>query len=387
MSTSKTIRACFLSHMFPNSLDPFSAPFMLERAKALSLMVDINIVAPVPFFPFLKSNLPPVKENFKGIQVYHPRYLALPMHLWAIRWVTYLKALAKIPQSFFINCNILHIEWIYPDAYAAVRLSRKYGIKTVGIVHGNEAIEYYGPRRYKRKYIEAFAALDKIIVVSNDLKNKLINEYSVKPEKIEVILNGVDVEKFFVVNKENARAKLGIPMNTSIGVCVARLSAEKNLDILIKAVAKLRGKSPDIYIVGDGPLKKELSDLINHYGVSDKVTLVGSVPHEKVALWLGACDFFCLPSQREGCPVVIHEALACGRPVISTTVGAIPDLVCKEDYGLLCPPYDVDALAHLIEQAVDRTWDAGKISSYGRQFTWEKMARETVAIYNSLLHN
>ena len=371
--------------MFPNICSPLFAPFMAERVRALATVTDIRVVAPVAYFPLFKSNLPPLKEDYKGLQVCHPRYLALPIHLWAIRWVTYLKALTKIPQSFFTHCDIIHIEWIYPDAYAAVRLAQKYGIKTVGVVHGNEAIEYYGPRSYRKKYIKTFAALDKIIVVSNDLKNKLIHEYDVTAEKVAVILNGVDVEKFTVIYRKTARKKLGLPLDDSIGVCVARLSEEKNLDILIQAVAKLRDKASDIYIVGDGPLRKKLTEQINFYGLTDKVTLVGSVPHEKVSLWLGACDFFCLPSQREGCPVVIHEALACGRPVISTTVGAIPDLVCKDDYGLLCPPSDVDALADLLEKVVVRPWNTDKISEYGRQFTWMKVAEQTVKVFHEVL--
>ena len=371
--------------MFPNSIHPMNTPFMPERVKAISAFVDIDIIAPVSYFPLLRSKLPPQNEIFKGLRLYHPRYLALPRQLWGFRWIPYMKMLNVSSLYMTLTCDILHFEWIYPDAYAAVKFAKNRGIKTVGVVHGNEAIDYYGPQGYRKKYIEAFAALDKIIVVSADLKDKLINEYCVDPGKISIILNGVDVNKFPVVDKKNARKKLGLSMKSSIGVCVARLSEEKNLNILIQSVAKLQERSPIIYIIGDGPLKKELIEQIDHYGVGKWVKLVGPVAHEKVSLWLGACDFFCLPSQREGCPVVIHEALACGRPVISTTVGAIPDLVCHEDYGLLCPPSDVDALSDLLDQALVRTWNSDKISAYGRQFTWEKVAEQTVEVFHELL--
>lgn len=376
---------CFLSHMFPNALAPLVSPFMVERAKALSALVDLEIVAPVSFFPFFRTNVPPQVELFDGLNVIHPRYLAFPPALWSLRWVPYLAMLKKNLRKRALESDILHIEWIYPDAYAAVQYVKNKDVKTVGVVHGNEAFEYYGPKSYRQKHIETFALLDKIIVVSADLKSKLIEKYFVKPEKITAILNGVDVGKFPIRNLDKARESLGLPINSLIGVCVARLSEEKNLDVLIRAVAKLKDESPSIYIVGDGPLKSELQEFIDHCGVDGKVKLVGSVAHDEVAMWLNAGDFFCLPSQREGCPVVIHEALACGRPIISTTVGAIPDLICHEDYGLLCPPSDVDALADLLKKAVSRTWDNEKISAYGKQFTWEKVAEQTVDVFRDVL--
>ena len=381
------IKVGFLSHMFPSSLAPNAVPFMMERVIALSRLVSLEIVAPVSFFPFLRKKLPPEKENFRELQIWHPRYLALPSPFWNFRWLTYLHSLKIFFRNYTGRCDILHIEWIYPDAFAAVRFAKKKGIKTVGVVHGNEAIGYYDPRRHRQKYIEVLAALDKIIVVSKDLKNKLINEYYVEPDKIAIILNGVNLEKFRLGNKIKAREKLNLSAQSSIGVCVARLSEEKNLHILIQSVAKLQEQSPEIYIVGDGPLKKELLEQIDHYGVEQKVKLVGSVPHEKISLWLGACDFFCLPSQREGCPVVIHEALACGRPVISTTVGAIPDLIKDDRYGLLCEPNNVTAFADIMKKAMSMKWDRNTISAYGRQFTWDKMARETVKIYKSILNS
>ena len=140
-----------------------------------------------------------------------------------------------------------------------------------------------------------------------------------------------------------------------------------------------------MYIVGDGPLKNELQQLIDHCGIQETVKLVGPVPHDQVSLWLNAANFFCLPSQREGCPVVVHESLACGRPVIATAVGAIPELVCSDKYGLLCPPDDVDALADLLERAVSMSWDNEQIAAYGRQFTWEKVAEQTVKVYQEVL--
>lgn len=379
------IRVVFLSHMFPNSISLNAVPFMIERAMAISRLVTLKTIAPVSSFPFFRNRLAPISERLDGLHVYHPRYVALPSFLWSMRWYPYLLAFKSFWKRKNIECDILHVEWIYPDAYAAVCYAREKGVKTVGVVHGNEAIEYFGPPGHKKKYIEAFGRLDHIIVVSNDLNIKLANEYSVDPQKISIVLNGVDVSKFSLLDKRQARRELGLPSNRPVGVCVARLSEEKNLHILAEAVFQLKEAVPLIYVIGDGPLKKKLEALIDRLETGNKVNLVGAVPHDKVALWLNAADYFYLPSQREGCPVVVHEALACGVPVIATSVGAIPDLIKDNRYGLLCEPDDVSAFADIMKRAMSMKWDRNAISAYGRQFTWDKMARETVKIYTSIL--
>lgn len=380
------MKVLFLSHMFPNSQKPFCAPFMLERAKAFSRLVNLKVIAPVSWFPFLKNDLPSLVEEFDGIMIRHPRYLGVPSFLWSFRWVSYFFMCLQLLRKENKHGYILHVEWIYPDAYAASMCAKKYNIRLIGVVHGNEAIEYFGVKRHRKKYVNALKHFDKIIAVSNDLKNKLVNEYHVEENKLSVIFNGVDLKKFPAIDQKNARDRLGINQDKKIAVCVARLSEEKNLDILIRAVSKLSNHELNVHIVGDGPLKRKLTTLIKGLKLSDSVKLVGPVPHNEIYWWLNAADFFCLPSQREGCPVVIHEALACGLPVISTTVGAIPDLVKDDRFGLLCKPDSVTAFTVLMKEAMSRTWDRETILFYGRQFTWDKVAEQTVEVFKTVLN-
>ena len=379
------MKVVFISHLFPNNSNPLYSPFMYERSKALSLIVDLLIIAPVSFFPFLRVNKVGKIEKFLDVIVHHPKYLALPSVFWSLRWVSYLFMLYFLPKTFFKNIDIIHVEWIYPDAYAVVKLAKKKKIKTVGVVHGNESIEYYGKRKGNRKYQEVLSSLDRVIVVSRDLQHKLVTDYGVQPERINCIFNGVDVHRFALCDLVKSRLQLNLPIDITIGICVARLSEEKNIDILIQAISKLSILDFCMYIIGSGPLMDKMQRLIDSCGVADKVNLVGSIPHDQIATWLNASNFFCLPSNREGCPVVVHEALACGRPVIATAVGAIPDLVCSDEYGLLCSPGDIDGLAGSIERAVSKKWDHELIADYGRQFTWERMAAQTVNVYQEVL--
>ena len=106
---------------------------------------------------------------------------------------------------------------------------------------------------------------------------------------------------------KEAREKLKLSQNEYFGVVVARLSSEKNLDILVQAVALLEKNSPSIKIIGAGPERERLEILIEDLHVANKVELIGELPHKNIAAWLNAADFFCLSSLREGCPVVIHD--------------------------------------------------------------------------------
>jgi glycosyltransferase involved in cell wall biosynthesis len=86
-----------------------------------------------------------------------------------------------------------------------------------------------------------------------------------------------------------------------------------------------------------------------------------------------AADVFCLPSIREGCPNVILEALSCGRPVVATTVGGIPELI-EPHNGVLVPPSEPAALADALDQALGREWDSAEIRRHASRFSWETSA-------------
>jgi len=371
--------------MYPNSTNPLAAPFMSERAIALSRLVEMDVVAPVAYVPFLKNALPPYKERFQGLDVLHPRYWGMPPFFWKKRWMSYYQMCRRLWKDNYIPYDLMHIEWIYPDAYAFLQYAKVSAVRTVGVVHGNEAIGYFENKKHRPYYIEALKHLDRIIAVSADMKCKMVAEYEVDPGKIVVISNGADLSKFPIIEKPVARQRLGLPLNARIGICVARLSGEKNLHMLIEAIALLSDNAPLMYLIGDGPLRANLTELINEKNVGAKVKLVGPIPHNEICTWLNAGDFFCLPSQREGCPVVIHEALACGLPVMSTMVGGIPDQICCEDYGLLCQPSDVKALSAIIAQSSQVAWDREKICAYGRRFTWDNVAQQTIKVFEEVL--
>lgn len=136
--------------------------------------------------------------------------------------------------------------------------------------------------------------------------------------------------------------------------CVARLSAQKGLPLLIEAAAMLatRGRRFSLVLVGDGELRAELKALIGKLGLADIVAITGYVDAATVRDHLLAARAMVLPSFAEGLPVVIMEALALRTPVIATAIAGIPELVDAE-CGWMIPAGSVDALAAAMEQALD----------------------------------
>jgi len=177
-------------------------------------------------------------------------------------------------------------------------------------------------------------------------------------ERLRIIRCGLD-ERFF---DERATS----PSGEARIVCVGRLCEAKGQALLIDAVARLRdeGVACACRLVGDGPMRRALEKRIAERGVGDRVEILGWLSGERVREELDAARLFVLPSFAEGLPVVIMEALAMGRPVVSTRIAAIPELVRPAETGWLCAPGSVDALVEALRDAlatpIDRLAEMGR---------------------------
>ena len=138
-------------------------------------------------------------------------------------------------------------------------------------------------------------------------------------------------------------------------VCVARLSPEKAHVLLVDAAEKLRRERSDFRLVfaGDGELRHEIQSRIDAKGLADVISITGWIDGAEVRRQLFAARAIIVPSFLEGLPVVIMEAMAAGRPVLSTWVAGIPELVRADREGILFPPGSVDALVDALRKCLD----------------------------------
>jgi glycosyltransferase involved in cell wall biosynthesis len=242
--------------------------------------------------------------------------------------------------------------------------------------------------RYTRIVLEE---ADCLVTVSDDLRRKAV-AMGAPAEKAHAVLNGCDLSVFKAGNRIEAREKLAreklkIGPDYEAVVFVGSIMMTKGVRELVEAAVALRPSRPrlHVYLVGNGSDMSMIEAAIEKDHAEGYIHLVPECGFREVAEWMTAADVVTLPSYMEGCPNVVIEALGCGRPVVATNVGGIPELV-NEECGLLVPPRDAGALALALDSALDRTWDAEAISArWGRD--WSAPAAELLALFEGIVRN
>ena len=183
----------------------------------------------------------------------------------------------------------------------------------------------------------SFKNANKVISVSNSLR-EIISKYK---SNIEVIPNMVDCDKVLPIkNKKNNLGEKG--QFTFLSLCY--LKKNKGIDVLLKAFSTyFIGKEVKLIIAGDGPERENLENLSEKLGISGQVEFKGALRRDEVYKIMSNCDIFVLPSRFETFGVVLIEALANGKPIISTRNGGANDIVTEEN-GILVDIDDIDEL-------------------------------------------
>jgi glycosyltransferase involved in cell wall biosynthesis len=233
--------------------------------------------------------------------------------------------------------------------------------------------------------------VDKYIAVSHAAARHLIETKRVPKDKIRVIHNGRDLDRFGSTNSQRrtaTRNSLGLRDEPTI-MTLARLDEQKGHRHLIDALAKVAAHRPDVVtiLVGEGPLESPLRAQCAALGLTDRIRFLGY--RRDVPELFEAADMVVLPSLYEGLPLVAIEALAAGRPMVATEVDGTPEVVIHEKTGLLVPPANPTALAAAIERLLDSPELASRLAADGRKFVRENFALqrqidETVALYSEL---
>jgi glycosyltransferase involved in cell wall biosynthesis len=215
--------------------------------------------------------------------------------------------------------------------------------------HGHVLRGYFSPWRaafFRRLERQLARFSDALIAVSPEVRDDLIRLGVAPDYKISVIRLGLDLAERTSANPEAAsrvRGELGIPADRFVAGWLGRMTEIKRVDDLLRAFALLRDRQDaDLLLVGDGPLRPRLEDLARELGVEDRCHFVGY--QADVGAYIAASDAIVLTSANEGTPVTLIEASAAGKPVVTTDVGGVRDVV-EPDSGIVVPPGDVVAVA------------------------------------------
>jgi glycosyltransferase involved in cell wall biosynthesis len=210
-----------------------------------------------------------------------------------------------------------------------------------------------------------------------------------KRSRVHVVPNGIDADLFRPRRLAETRAELALG-HDPLFACVGRLASEKGMHYAVQALALLKGEASNgrLVIVGDGEEREGLEGLSRQLGLERRVIFAGPQPHEKVALYLAAADAFLFPTERdEAAPLVLPQAMACGRPVVASRIGGITEVIGDSgECGILIPPGDAPALARAMRTLVADERLRRRLGGAARrrvleEYTIERMTERTLAVY------
>lgn len=420
------VRVVLVAPGFPTSLDDHHKPFLLDHARALAAAgADVAVVCPA-------HPDAPSRGEVGGIEVRRVRFapasvearVALgesyrvfsgPSALWVIPMIARL-TLATVRQIRYRSASIpadsgrsgkpdrngavIHGHWWFPCGLVAVAAAALAGRRTDGVVHihgSDAAVTTNAVHRWLARRVLRRAGA--VVTVSESLQHwasSLVHRHGGRRPRSRAEDSGDGQSRtrsgalWALPNIERAARPsapllqvVSMPVGTDrLGpatptpadgpvVAVGRLMAEKGFDVLIEAVALMdEAQRPEVVIVGDGPDRALLEALALRRDVS--ATLAGAVAPSEIGDWYRRARLVCVPSRREGFGIVVAEALATGRPVVATAVGAAPQFITEGVNGYLVPPDDAaalsDALAAALQSAPDiPDQDADPPAAFGPQ--------------------
>ena len=381
------MKVAVITRYFPTSHEPWAGHSAYQTLRFLAQRCEVKVFYPESDYPALlkpKSRVDrSIDFNYKvpGVEAQYIHYPTLPAVSRPLNgWVS---ARSVLPYVRRFQPDVILNYIVYPDGFAALRVGKALGVPVVVTAIGSDLNKISDPlcRVLTRKVLRE---ADGVITVSGDLL-KTARGLGASAERSRAILNGCDTSVFFHRDRREARRLLKIEEEGEAIVYVGRLDVAKGLRELIEAVARLRVERPQVhcYIVGDGPDKAILVEAIAKHDVSRWVTLVPACPTGQVAWWMAAADLVTLPSYREGCPNVVIEALASGRPVVASDVGGIPELM-DDSAGRMVPAKDAEALAVALGEVLTRPWDPGEIAGRHSR-NWSNVSDDVQSVLEQVL--
>lgn len=347
--------------------------YVVELAKNLSKeLFDVYVATPET--GEISEIL--LRYNIKELVFHNGR-----MNLFTLKGMVNLFRLIKENKFDVVHANAGIIPAI---------LGKLLGVKVnIEIKHGvhypDEVLQRLPIRKKIHEWIKQFF-VDYFIAISENDKEKIVNYFSVKEEKVKVIYNGIDEHRLLLYRKTLDIADESSKIFITIGN-IGRITFEKGHDILIEAFYKLTGVRENVrlVIIGAGDNVEAVKELIKKRNLTNKVILEGY--KDNIFEFLRSFDIFVLTSRYEGVPYVILEAMSIGVPIISTKVGGIDNVLEDGRTGLLVQKDDVNGIFEAMLKLVDDSALRYKLASNAMQevknYSILRMVEETSALYLS----
>jgi glycosyltransferase involved in cell wall biosynthesis len=249
--------------------------------------------------------------------------------------------------------DIIYATDFFPNGDAAVRLAKYLKLPAACLCIGVDVnITAHSSSTIYRHFIRTVKSLDGTLACGQSVANGI----KAVTDKNPLCVYGVlDLDEFSLVpDKIQVRKELDLPPDKTIALYAGYLTKRKGVYELIEAIYRVQKKYPNILLVmcGTGPEETVLKRLCREKGIEHTVRIIGEVEPERMNKWMKASDLFVLASHTEGMPNVVMEAMACGLPVIATSIGGLPEAVGDCDGAILVPPENIDELEKAIVKVI-----------------------------------
>lgn len=378
----------FVGQTFPDAAAPVRGTFNLALCRELAVTNDVRAIVPRGWTERLRmwrrgefACKASMEVSRAGVAAVYPTCWHLPriaLHRSgrAMHRAT-RRGLRALSRDFRPEAVLSY--WAHPDGRAALEVARELEIPSACIIGGSDVllVPHYTPKR-RREVVGVLCESDAIITISEGLRQAAI-ELGAPPERIHTVRQGVNTELFRQGEQTPARRFLRLTPQIPLYVWIGRMVEVKRLDLLLSAAALLhqQGVQFQLALVGDGPLAPQMQRLAASLGLENVASFFGPVRQDQLPAWYQAADAVVLSSRSEGLPNVFREALACGRPFLSTDVGSVRE-IGGPDVSVLTPPNDVQALAAGMREIIRPRYREAAARYVPR--TWRECADEVLQI-------
>lgn len=390
------MRILFISNLFPDAAQPWRGldnVTLLHAIRAERPDWDLRVICMRPGHGFW-FNQPCRLQPRAGDEVFHPTY----------HWAPYIpkfgglndvlfglavdRALSSLPSSW--RPDALLVPWLFPDASGVNRSQALSGIPLLTVAQGSD-VHRYLDMPMRRRAILGLAKRAAIVTRSEDLRQRLIKA-GADGRQVHTVYNGVDTRTFHPGDALSTRQDLNLPTEGKIALFVGNFVPVKGLDLLVEACGRVQSQMRErlhLVMIGSGPLESKLLPWAEAAGLNrSQVILAGRQPPEKVAQFMRAANAICLSSHNEGVPNVLLEALASGRPLVSTEVGGIAEIITPSPGGgALSSGRDAQNYAQILLQTLSHPPDPTALKIFAADYSWEKCAQSYLRVLDNLSHS
>ena len=409
------MKVCLLTHSYPRFPNDTTAPFVESTAETLQKQgMDVTVLTPdTPKFARTAADH---SVNLQTYRYFFPRqlqqlgYSRTLVNDCELKKYVYLLApflfLSAIFHLFRLHrkhdFDVIHAQWLLPNGFIGAVLCKAYKLPLVITMQGSDM--FVAKQNPFFKWLATWTLKQTAMVTS--VTPTFLPELAalgVPDAKRCLIPNGVDPESFPPPAQKPLaalRKTLSIPADNLIVFALGRIVLKKGFDYLVQALPLVCQEMPHITFIigGDGTDLDRLKTLAKDLGVFESVRFPGTINRAEVPTYFHLCDVFTLPAvfdpkgNVDGCPNVILEAMACGKPVVASNISGIPVIVKNGETGMLVKEKNVEELAAALVHLLTDTEKREEFGRAGRErilneLTWDKVIEQIKDVYQHSVKN